>query len=208
MAAWGMRLIAISGSTRAASTNTAMLECFCQHAPPNVEMFVYRGLADLPAFSPDREGVNTPLVVRDFINAIRHADGIILASPEYVRSIPGGLKNAIDWLVSGDEIIGKPVVLAHASHRGGDMLVALRFVLATVTQRFNPNLFLQLPLMSKSPEQVREFLQAKDCVQLMETFLRDFTCGIVSGRAPHGVTRGDSGNTWPESVDKSVDRAI
>lgn len=189
-----MRLLAISGSARAASTNTAMLECLCQHAPANVDLVVYRRVADLPVFSPDREGANRPPVVRDFINAIRQADGIILASPEYVRAIPGGLKNAIDWLVSGDEIIGKPIVLAHASHRGADMLAALRLVLATVTQRFCPDLFLQFPLMSKSPEQVREFLQAKDCVQQIEMFLREFTREIGSGRAMQGLTRCDSGD--------------
>jgi len=188
-----MRLLTISGSARAASTNTALLDCLCRHAPPNVDLVVYRGVADLPVFSPDLEGENTPMVVRDFISEIRQADGIILASPEYVRTIPGGLKNAIDWLVSGDEIIAKPVVLAHASHRGADMLAALRLVLATVTQRFLPDLFLQFPLMSKSPEQVREFLQAKDCVQEIEMFLTGFSREIDSGRARQGLTRIDSG---------------
>jgi len=154
-----MKLFAISGSPRVASTNTAMLECFCPYAPVGVELSLYRGLADLPVFSPDLEGDHTPDVVAEFVSAVRQADGIILSSPEYVRAIPGGLKNAFDWLVSGEEIISKPVVLAHASHRGDDMLMSLRLVLATVSQQFNTELFLQFSLMSKSPEEVRQILR-------------------------------------------------
>ncbi len=178
-----MRLLAISGSPRAASTNTAMLECFCRQAPAGVEVTLYRGLADLPVFSPDREGINTPMVVREFFDALRQADGIIISSPEYVRGIPGGLKNAIDWLVSGEEIIGKPVVLTHASHRGDDMLAALRLVLATVTQRFREDIFLQLPLMSKSPEEVRKVLREQDCAQKIGQFLNEFAQEIEKGPA-------------------------
>ena len=65
--------------------------------------------------------------------AIARSDGVLVCSPEYVRGIPGGLKNAIDWLVSGDQIVGRPIALVHASHRGEDMLQALRAVLSTVS---------------------------------------------------------------------------
>lgn len=147
-------------------------------------MTLYRGVADLPVFSPDRQGENTPAVVHRFFAALRQADGIIVSSPEYIRGIPGGLKNAIDWLVSGDEIIGKPVVLAHASHRGDDMLAALRLVLTTVTQRFNADLFLQLPLMPKSPDEVRQFLRGQDCTLRVGQFLSEFVDEIENGAAP------------------------
>ena len=176
-----VKLLAISGSPRAESTNTAMLECFSAYAPPGVSVTLYRGLADLPVFSPDREGDNTPDVVAEFVRAVGQADGIILSSPEYVRGIPGGLKNAIDWLVSGDEIIAKPLVLVHASHRGEDMLAALRLVLSTVSQRFNVDHFLQFSLMSKTPDQVRQTLQAKDHAARIERFLREFSRDIDRG---------------------------
>jgi len=176
-----MKLLAISGSPRADSTNTAMLECFCRQAQAGVEISLYRGLADLPVFSPDREGANTPMVVHELFDALRQADGIIISSPEYVRGIPGGLKNAIDWLVSGEDVIGKPVVLAHASHRGDDMLAALRLVLATVTQQFREDIFLQLPLMTKSPEEVRKLLQGQDCAQKIGLFLNEFVQEIEKG---------------------------
>lgn len=173
-----MKLLALSGSARAASTNTAMLDCFCQLAPLDIELELFHGLADLPIFSPDREGENTPALASEFISAVRQADGIIVASPEYVRGIPGGLKNAIDWLVSGDEIIAKPIVLAHASHRGLDMLASLRLVLGTVSERFNAELFVQFPLMSQTPQEVRCTLETEENASVIEAFLKDFSAYI------------------------------
>lgn len=78
----------------------------------------------------------TPAVVEEFIKSVSASDGIIISSPEYIRCIPGGLKNAIDWMVSRTEIIDKPIVLVHASSRGDDMLVSLRRVLSTVSSNF------------------------------------------------------------------------
>nr|WP_209120834.1 NAD(P)H-dependent oxidoreductase [Zongyanglinia marina] len=66
-----MKLLALSGSARAASTNTAMLECFCRLAPLDIELELFHGLADLPIFSPDREGENTPALASEFISAVR-----------------------------------------------------------------------------------------------------------------------------------------
>lgn len=172
------KLLAISGSARTSSTNTAMLDCFSHFSPAGVDLLVYHGLADLPVFSPDREGAATPSDVLKFIQAVDQADGIIISSPEYARSIPGGLKNAIDWLVSRNEIIEKPIVLAHASHRGDDMLASLRLVLATVSQRFNPDLFVRFPLMSKSPEEVHAILVSADNAKEIERFIKGFVAGI------------------------------
>lgn len=96
-------------------------------------------------FSPDLEGEHLPAAVRDFTKIVAENDGLIIASPEYIRSISGGLKNAIDWLVSGEQIINKPIALLHASRRGDDMLAGLRTVLSTVTDRFAADIFLRAP---------------------------------------------------------------
>jgi len=173
-----MKLLAISGSARQASTNTQLLQVLAWLAPENVTIDVFHSLHHLPVFSPDLEGENLPPAIQDFIKILAQADGVIIASPEYVHAIPGGLKNAIDWLVSGDAIIGKPVALLHASHRGDDMLAALRLVLGTVTSEFQQQIFLRLPLISKSPQQVWDDLAQPDTTAALRAYLDEFTAAI------------------------------
>jgi len=153
-----MKFLAISGSGRSASTNTAMLKTVSGIAVPGHRITVFSGVTDLPVFSPDAESSPLPQSVQAFVDLIRESDGLIISSPEYVRAIPGGLKNAIDWLVSRDEIIGKPIALMHASHRGDDMLAQLRLVLSTVSDKFAHEHFLKFELMKLSPEEISQHL--------------------------------------------------
>lgn len=174
-----MKILAISGSAREASTNTALLNVMKDVASTEVEVVVFHGLSSLPVFSPDLEGVDTPLVVRQFMAMIASSDGIVIASPEYVRAIPGGLKNAIDWMVSRNEIIDKPIALMHASHRGDDMLASLRLVLATVSRNFLESSFLRLPLIGKSPKETEEFLRRPEHTSQVSMFLKNFVASII-----------------------------
>jgi hypothetical protein len=116
------------------------------------ELSLHRDPSDLLARSEPLSGVAR------LAEAIRDADGLIVASPECVRSIPGGLKNAIDWLVSRDELTAKPIALAHASHRGDDMLGQLRLVLGMVSQNFRTDFFLRFPLMGRSEQEIDDLL--------------------------------------------------
>lgn len=105
---------------------------------------------------------------------ISRADGLIISSPEYVHAIPGGLKNAIDWMVSRDELVGKPIALAHASHRGESVLDQLRIVLSTVSDRFTSEPFLRIPIVKHSPEEVVALTAHPDNAQLIRDFLDSF----------------------------------
>ncbi len=169
-----MKILAISGSARKISTNSAMLRALQSAIKPRHDIKVFDCIDSLPVFSPDLEGKNLPASVEAFAKLIGASDGLIIASPEYVRSIPGGLKNAIDWLVSRDEIISKPIVLMHASHRGDDMLSQLRLVLETVSERFNDDIFLKFELMKKSPQEIFEYLKIDKNQQLMSSFIFQF----------------------------------
>ncbi|MES5045989.1 NADPH-dependent FMN reductase [Rhizobium nepotum] len=169
-----MKILAISGSARRLSTNTALLRAMQVIAPATIAIDVFDGIGDLPVFSPDLEGSDEPDNVRLFKQAISESDGIVISSPEYVRSIPGGLKNAIDWLVSGDQLIGKSIALVHASHRGDDMLKILRTVLSTVSSNFNESLFFRLPVMKDAPELILEILKTPSNREMAERFLVDF----------------------------------
>lgn len=141
---------------------------------PDCKITVFSGVADLPVFSPDVENDPLPQSMQTFINMIRESDGLIISSPEYVRAIPGGLKNAIDWLVSREEIISKPIALMHASHRGDDMLAQLRLVLSTVSDRFSHEHFLKFEFMKLSPDEIsEEILQPPNRTKVMN-FLQSF----------------------------------
>lgn len=168
-----MEFLAISGSARQASTNTALLKFMASvSTDPRIEVFDQVG--SLPVFSPDLEGENTPEIVQHYFHRIDACDGLIIACPEYVRSIPGGLKNAIDWLVSGEIIIHKPIALVHASLRGDDVLASLRTVLSTVSTQFAEQVFLRFPLMSLQPGQVSDFLDTEAHHLQIKQFLTQF----------------------------------
>ena len=169
-----MEFLAISGSARGHSTNTAMLRAMSEIAQPDHSIRVFDGISDLPVFSPDLEALRLPNSVRDLASLIRRSDGLIVSSPEYVRAIPGGLKNAIDWLVSRDEFTTKPIVLMHASHRGDDMLAQIRIVLSTVSTRFSEDLFLRFELMKKTPAEIAEHLNLPSNRRAVAEFVKRF----------------------------------
>jgi len=169
-----MQFLAISGSARRDSTNTAMLRTVSDIVQPDHVLEVFDGIGDLPVFSPDSEDSPLPPTVQAFISSIQRSDGLIISSPEYVRAIPGGLKNAIDWLVSRDEIISKPIALMHASHRGDDMLAQLRLVLSTVSSAFRVDLFLRFALMKKTPEEIGTLLNQPENREAISGFVRHF----------------------------------
>jgi len=187
-----MKFLAISGSARQDSTNTALLTAMRDLAPDGIEISVFHRLDRLPVFSPDAEGEKTPVDVVELLARVSWADGIIISSPEYVRAIPGGLKNAIDWMVSRFEVIGKPIALAHASHRGDDMLASLRLVLSTVSHGFMDHVFLRVPLIGKSRDEIAALMCQPEHASQVTAFLRYFAAEIhvktgEGGRPYHPV---------------------
>src|SRR3954453_14904757 len=91
-----MRILGIAGSRRRGSHNRKLLRAAGALLPPGVELVEWEGLAGLPAFDEDLEAT-PPAAVLDFFEAIDQADAILIATPEYNASLPGALKNAIDW---------------------------------------------------------------------------------------------------------------
>lgn len=173
-----MHILAISGSARAASGNTALLRALAAAAPEGVTVEVWAGVAALPVFSPDEEGARTPEAVRAFARRVAAADALVVACPEYVHALPGGFKNAIDWLVSREEIIGKPVALIHASHRGEDVLADLRRVLATVSERFLPEVFERFALVKMTPEEIAAALATPEETTRLRAYLAALCAAI------------------------------
>ncbi len=139
-------ILAMSGSLRAASTNSALIAASQALAPADVTVRIYTGLARLPAFNPDRDSAQEP-AVRDLLAEAEAADGLLIACPEYARGIPGAFKNALDWLVGSTNFAGKPVALWNASPRAGDAQAALALVLTTMALPIIEAASLSLPLL-------------------------------------------------------------
>jgi len=123
-----MHILAISGSLRAVSSNTVLLQSLARAIPAPSQMQLFDGLADLPPFNPDFDE-SAPDSVVSFRAMIAAAHGVAISSPEYAHGVPGVLKNALDWLVGSGELYRKPVVLLNASARGEYARASLREIL-------------------------------------------------------------------------------
>jgi chromate reductase, NAD(P)H dehydrogenase (quinone) len=126
-----LRILLISGSTRAASTNLAVLRTVRQIAPDGVAAEVYQNLSGLPAFNPDNDGADAGPAVADLRRQLAGADAVLLCTPEYAGTLPGSLKNLLDWTVGTGDLYGKPVAWINAAHagRGGGAQATLAMVL-------------------------------------------------------------------------------
>ena len=92
-----MKILAISGSLRAASHNTALLRAAAELAPEGVEVELYENLEALPPYNEDRDTDQPPAEVARLRDAIKDADAILFATPEYNTTMPGQLKQVVDW---------------------------------------------------------------------------------------------------------------
>jgi chromate reductase len=128
-----IKVLALPGSLRRASWNRLLLQAAAAHAPPGIDVTVYDQLGAIPLFNEELEP--GPDAVRDLRQRVREADGLLIATPEYNQSLPGVLKNVLDWLSrpDPDEVLkDKPVAIMGASSgRWGTRLAqaALRQVL-------------------------------------------------------------------------------
>ena len=108
----------IAGSLREGSYNRSLLRAAAEVAPPALEIRVFDGMADIPPFNQDVEAKGDPAGVSALKQAIREADGLLIATPEYNHGVPGVLKNAVDWASrpANDSVLaGKPTAILGAS---------------------------------------------------------------------------------------------
>ncbi len=130
----------ISGSTRPGATNSAALRALA--GPSTVE---YQGLVELPAFVPDLAAPPTVAALRDLL---ARADAVLFCTPEYAGTLPGSLKNLLDWTVGSGELYGKPVASINvaAPGRGDGAQATLRLVLGYVGARFVEPAWVRVPV--------------------------------------------------------------
>ena len=182
-----MRVLAISGSLRKASINSALCHAAVRLAPAGVRVTAFSELGDLPLFNPDLEAA-PPLSVGRFREAVGSADALLIASPEYAHGISGPLKNALDWLVGFEGTVGKPIALVNTSPRAHHADESLREVLLTMSTVVVPEASPSIPLLGGATTE-EAMLDSPEVRAAIER--------LLAGLAAHLSGRGAPGPIFP-----------
>jgi chromate reductase len=141
-----MKILALCGSLRAASLNLALLKAIARLAPADMRFTRFDEIGNLPLFNPDLEYRDPPAVVA-LREAIREADVLLIASPEYAHGITGVMKNALDWMVSCEVFVNKPVAIFNASPRASHADAALREIITMMSADIISQASITLPIV-------------------------------------------------------------
>lgn len=133
------RILAISGSTRNNSSNERILKYIGKNYNQQIELSIFDGIDKLPHFNPGLDKEPLPQTIIDFRDQIAKADGILICTPEYVFSLPGSLKNAIEWNVSTTLFSKKPLAFIIASASGEKAFESLELVMTTLESTIGEN---------------------------------------------------------------------
>jgi chromate reductase len=173
-----IKLLALSGSLRKASFNTAAIEALRELAPSGVQIEI-GNIGKLPLFNPDRESEYIPAVAK-LKSVVAEATGLIIASPEYAHGISGPMKNGLDWLVSGSEFPCKPIMLINTSPRASHALEALKEVLATMSGMVIESAYVSIPLLGSKLDK-DGILSSVEITNALKSGLEEF-CSEISSR--------------------------
>ncbi len=179
-----MNVLALSGSLREASINSAFCRAAVRLAPSPLRISVFTGLGDLPLFNPDLERCPPPAVQRLRLE-ISRADALLIASPEYAHGISGVMKNALDWLVSHEGIVHKPIAVINTSPRAHHALDALQEVLRTMSTDVITQASVGIPLLGAHVTE-HAMVATPQVRQSIEAALRALAA-YLEGRASPGA---------------------
>jgi NAD(P)H-dependent FMN reductase len=145
-----VRLLAVAGSLRSGSTNSALIDAASAVAPDGIAVTIFEGIGGLPFYNPDDDVEPLPASVIHWRAAVNAADGLLVSCPEYARGIPGVFKNALDWLVGNLDGSTKPAALWSGSPRAVASQEQLRVVMATLSAGVVEVGCLTLPLLGRA----------------------------------------------------------
>jgi NAD(P)H-dependent FMN reductase len=178
-----VKILAISGSVRKDSTNSALLRAAQQAATQDLELMLYEGMGALLIFSPDLTDPLPPSAA-ELRKALQACDGLLIAAPEYAHGVPGGLKNLLDWVVGWGELAEMPVALWHASVYGEHAKAALAEILKTMSMRMVPEAALTLHLRGKKPAEMAPILADAGTRKTLQDTLSVFAGAIQARPRP------------------------
>ena len=163
-----VHILAISGSLRSGSSNSAIVHAATMCAPDNCIVTVYDELSVLPPFNPDTDIEPFPDAVVRWRNALHRTSAVLISSPEYAHGVPGVLKNALDWVVGTGEFMEKPVVLVNASSYSQFVTAQLQETLTVMMGHVV--LATSLPLTGR-PSTADDILQQPDATRALRSAL-------------------------------------
>jgi NAD(P)H-dependent FMN reductase len=129
------KILVINGSASENSANQKLIDRFMELTAAFFDLTVFSSLKTLPHFDPELSIEGTPKAILDFRDNINNADGVLICTPEYVFSIPSGLKNAIEWCVSTTVFSDKPIGLITASANGEKGHEELQLIMKTLVTK-------------------------------------------------------------------------
>lgn len=176
-----IRILAISGSLRNGSSNSALTEAAVLSAPEGMQIVRYHGLGDLPFFNPDLDREPLPPAVGELRTLVGVSDGVLICSPEYARGIAGAMKNALDWLVGSLEFPDKPVAVVNTSQRAVDADAQLRLTLRTMSAHLVESASITVPLLGQALD-AQGILAKPELRHLVSGLLEDFRDAILNHR--------------------------
>ncbi|MGJ4786831.1 NAD(P)H-dependent oxidoreductase [Leptospira koniambonensis] len=177
-----MKVLAVSGSLRKGSSNTALLLAAQRISNDSLQITLADPLDRIPHFNPDLDTDTPPKEITKWRRELKEADAILFSSPEYAFAIPGVLKNALDWIVSSAELYGKPVGLINASPGYGGASKAqeaLIQLLNVLTVKINDGCVLSISGVNKKIDSEGYITDAqteeelRNCLQNIENLIRE-----------------------------------
>jgi chromate reductase, NAD(P)H dehydrogenase (quinone) len=173
-------ILVISGSASLHSSNEKLIEKIRQLTEKYFYFQVYNDLKKLPHFDPDLSIHNTPDLVLDIRENIQNADGIIICTPEYIYSIPSGLKNVLEWCVSTTVFSDKPIGLITASANGQKGHEELQLIMKTLMTKFTEETTILIQGIKGKVDQHGEITDNKTNEDLLK-FIEAYKLLVIRG---------------------------
>jgi chromate reductase, NAD(P)H dehydrogenase (quinone) len=166
-------ILAIIGSASSNSTNLKLVEKIASLTSEDFNLLIYNDLKTLPHFDPELSTNRAPKSIIEFRQSIEQADGIIICTPEYVFSIPSGLKNAIEWCIATTIFTDKPIGLITASLSGQKGHEELQLIMKTAMAKFTEKTCMLIQgIKSKFDEQNN--LKDSETIEKLISFIEAF----------------------------------
>lgn len=169
------RILGISGSLRAGSAHTAILEYLGTTVPEHT-FTICESIEDIPNFNPEKDISPAPAAVQRFRDQLASADVVLICTPEYAYGIPGALKNALDWVVSSGELVDKPVGVITASGLGEHAHASLLLVLTAMNAKLSETTALLIPWIKTKLNAKNEIIDpntAQDITNVLNELIKN-----------------------------------